>query len=254
MVLNFENWKICICFGFRISDFEFTILVDMQLFIDSANPEEVQKVVELGIIDGVTTNPTLAAKAGVPYREAVTKILSTVKGDVSLEVLATDKDGMVEEARQLATMGKNVVVKLPTTDEGLKALQVLKSEGIRNNMTLVFSANQALLVAKLGAYIVSPFVGRLDDIGHTGTETIEEIRQIYDNYSFETKILFASVRSPLHVKEAALIGADIATCPYDVLDKLVKHPLTDIGLEKFLDDFKQSGQEPLVTASPPKKV
>lgn len=221
----------------------------MQLFIDSANPEEVKKVVDLGIIDGVTTNPTLAAKAGIPYKDAVTKILKMVPGDVSLEVLSTNKDGMLNEARQLATFGKNVVVKLPTTEEGLKALKVLKGEGIRINMTLVFNANQALLVAKLGAYIVSPFIGRLDDIGHTGTETIEEIRQIYDNYAFETKILFASVRSPLHVKEAALLGADIATCPHDVLEKLVKHPLTDVGLQKFLDDFKQSGQEPLVSTS-----
>ncbi|MBI2327415.1 fructose-6-phosphate aldolase [Candidatus Curtissbacteria bacterium] len=222
----------------------------MQLFIDSAIPEEVQKMVDLGIIDGVTTNPTLAAKAGIPYKEAVTKILKMVPGDVSLEVLSTDKDGMLNEARQLAAMGKNVVVKLPTTEEGLKALKILKGEEVRINMTLVFSANQALLVAKLGAYFVSPFVGRLDDIGHTGTEVIEEIRQIYNNYAFETKILFASVRSPLHVKDAALMGCDIATCPYEVLEKLVKHPLTDVGLSKFLDDFAKSGQESLVNYAP----
>ena len=218
----------------------------MQLFIDSANPEEVKKVVNLGIIDGVTTNPTLATKAGIAYKDAVTQILAMVKGDVSLEVLSTETNGMLSEARQLAALGKNVVVKLPTTQDGLKALKILKTENIRINMTLVFSANQALLVAKLGAYCVSPFIGRLDDAGHTGTEVIEEIRQIYDNYAFETKILFASVRSPLHVKEAALLGADIATCPFEVLGRLVKHPLTDIGLKNFLDDFKQSGQKPLV--------
>ncbi len=218
----------------------------MQLYIDSANPQEVQKFLELGIIDGVTTNPTLATKAGIPYSEAVKKILSMVPDNISLEVLSLDAPGMTREARELVKFGKNVVVKLPTTEEGLKALKVLAKEGIRVNMTLVFSANQALLVAKLGAYIVSPFVGRLDDIGQTGTDLIEEIRTIYDNYDFKTKILFASVRSALHVKEAALIGADIATCPPDVLEKLVKHPLTDIGLKKFLEDFEQSKQKPLV--------
>ncbi len=218
----------------------------MQLYIDSANPQEVKKMADLGIIDGVTTNPTLAAKAGVTYKEAVSQILKIVPDNVSLEVLSTETDGMLTEARSLAKLGKNVVVKLPTTEEGLKALKVLKAEGLRINMTLVFSPNQALLIAKLGAYIVSPFVGRLDDIGQTGIDTIEEMRQIYDNYGFETKILFASVRSPLHVKQAALVGCDIATCPFDVLEKLVKHPLTDIGLKKFLDDFTESGQKPLV--------
>lgn len=218
----------------------------MQLFIDSANPEEIQKMLELGIIDGVTTNPTLATKAGIPYKQAVSQILKMVEDNVSMEVLSTEKDGMLEEARKLATLGKNVIVKLPTTEEGLKALKILVQEGIRTNMTLVFSPNQALLVAKLGAYIVSPFAGRLDDIGQTATDLMEEVRTIYDNYDFKTKILFASVRSPLHVKQAALLGCDIATCPYDVLEKLVKHPLTDIGLKKFLDDFAQSKQEPLV--------
>lgn len=218
----------------------------MQLYIDSAVPQEVEKMAALGIIDGVTTNPSLAVKAGMTYKEAVTKILKIVKDNVSLEVLSLDANGMVKEGRALAKLGKNVVVKLPTTEEGLKALKILTSEKIRVNMTLVFSANQALLVAKLGAYIVSPFVGRLDDIGQTGIDLIEEIRQIYDNYNFKTKILFASVRSPLHVKQAALVGADIATCPVDVLEKLVKHPLTDIGLKKFLEDFAASGQKPLV--------
>lgn len=218
----------------------------MKLFIDSANPDEVKAMWEAGIIDGVTTNPTLATKAGVEYRKAVDEILAAVDGDVNLEALSTDMEGMLKEARALAKLGKNVVVKLPTIPEGLKALRILNGEGIRINMTLVFSANQALLVAKNKAYIVSPFVGRLDDIGHTGIDVISEIRQIYDNYDFKTQILFASVRSPLHVKQAALAGCDIATCPYEVLEKLIDHPLTDIGLKKFLDDFKESGQESLV--------
>lgn len=218
----------------------------MKLFIDSANPEEVKKMAELGIIDGVTTNPSLATKAGIDYRKAVDQILATVDGNVSLEVLSTDAQGMMGEARNLSKLHNNVVVKLPTTPEGLKALKILKAEKIRVNMTLVFSANQALLVAKLGAYIVSPFAGRLDDIGASAIDVISEIRQIYDNFAFETQILFASVRSPLHVKQAALAGADIATCPYEVLEKLVHHPLTDVGLKKFLSDFKESGQKPLV--------
>lgn len=218
----------------------------MRLFIDSANPKEVKAMWEAGIIDGVTTNPTLAAKAGVEYRKAVDEILATVDGDVSLEVLSTDTEGMLKEARSLVKLAKNVVAKLPTTPEGLRTLRVLNGEGIRINMTLVFSANQALLVGKNNAYIVSPFAGRLDDIGHTAIDLIAEIRQIYDNYGFKTQILFASVRSPLHVKQAALAGCDIATCPYEVLEKLIHHPLTDIGLQKFLDDFKNSGQKPLV--------
>jgi transaldolase len=218
----------------------------MKLFIDSANPKEVKKINSLGIIDGVTTNPSLATKAKVTYKQAVNEILDTVDGDVSLEVLSKDTEGMVNEGRKLASLNDNVVVKLPTTEEGLKALKTLGRDGVRINMTLVFSPNQALLVAKLGAYIVSPFAGRLDDIGHTAIETMKEIRIIYDNYGFETKILFASVRSPLHVKEAALIGCDIATCPAEVLEKLVKHPLTDVGLNTFLDDFEKSGQKPLV--------
>lgn len=218
----------------------------MQLYIDSANPKEVKAMADLGIIDGVTTNPTLAAKAGVTYQEAVREILKTVRDNVSLEVLSTNSDAMVSEGRKLAKLSNKVIVKLPTTTEGLKALKILTLEGIRINMTLVFSANQALLAAKLGAHIVSPFVGRLDDIGQTGTELISEIKQIYENYKFETKILFASVRSPLHVKVAALIGADIATCPATVLEKLIAHPLTDIGLAQFLEDFKQSKQKPLV--------
>lgn len=218
----------------------------MLLFIDSADPKEVKAMWNLGIIDGVTTNPSLATYAGLPYRKAVDEILDMVDGDVSLEVLSLESEKMVKEGLALSKLHNNVVVKLPTTTEGLKALRTLTAEGVRINMTLVFDPNQALLVAKLGAYIVSPFVGRLDDIGENGTQMVREIKQIYENYNFETKILFASVRSPRHVKDAALIGCDIATCPYDVLDKLVNHPLTGTGLKKFLEDFKKSGQKPLV--------
>lgn len=218
----------------------------MKIFIDSANPKEIKTMWETGIIDGVTTNPTLATKVGIDYGKAVEEIIEIVDGDISLEVLATETVGMVKEGRALAKIHNNIVVKLPTTTDGLKALKILTEEGIRINMTLVFSANQALLVAKLGAYIVSPFVGRLDDIGQTGTDLITEIQQIYRNYNFETQVLFASVRSPLHVKQAALAGCEIATCPYDVLQKLIKHPLTDSGLKIFLEDFAESKQKPLV--------
>ena len=218
----------------------------MKLFIDSANPKEIKTMWEDGIINGVTTNPTLATKAGIDYDKAVEEIITIVDGDISLEVLATETVGMVTEGRALAKIHNNIVVKLPTTADGLKALKILSEEGIRVNMTLVFSANQALLVAKLGAYIVSPFVGRLDDIGQTGTDLISEIQQIYRNYNFETQVLFASVRSPLHVKQAALTGCEIATVPYDILQKLAKHPLTDSGLKTFLEDFKASKQKPLV--------
>lgn len=201
---------------------------------------------EAGIIDGVTTNPTLATKAGVDYGKAVEEIIKIVDGDISLEVLSTETVGMVKEGRALAKIHNNIVVKLPTTTDGLKALKILTEEGIRINMTLVFSTNQALLAAKLGAYIVSPFVGRLDDVGQNGMDLITEIQQIYRNYNFETQVLFASVRSPLHVKQAALAGCEIATCPFEVLEKLVKHPLTDVGLKKFLEDFDKSKQKPLV--------
>lgn len=221
----------------------------MLLFIDSAIPKEIKEMWDLGIIDGVTTNPSLAAKADIPYRKAVDEILETVDGDVSIEVLSQDAEKMVKEGLALSKLHNNVVVKLPTTTEGLKALRVLTAEGVRINMTLVFDPNQALLAAKLGAYIVSPFVGRLDDIGENGTQMVREIKQIYENYGYDTKILFASVRSPQHVKDAALIGCYIATCPYDVLDKLVKHPLTDSGLKKFLEDFKKSRQKPLINVN-----
>ena len=219
----------------------------MQIFIDSANPEEIKQALRWGIINGVTTNPSLATKAGVNFKDAVKEILEMVDGPVSLEVVSIDDKGMVEEGRKLSKLGKQVIVKLPTTEAGLKALQVLKNENISVNMTLVFSPTQALLVGKLGATYVSPFVGRVDDIYvGGGMRLVEEIRQIYDNYEFGTKILAASIRSVDQVSEVALIGADVATVPINILEALVKHKLTDEGLERFLVDWKASGQEGLV--------
>ncbi|MCA9385287.1 fructose-6-phosphate aldolase [Candidatus Dojkabacteria bacterium] len=218
----------------------------MELFIDSANPEEVIEAYATGMINGVTTNPSLAAKAGIPYKEAVQKIIKAVQGPISLEVLSTEFKGMVEEGRKLIKYGENVVVKIPMTVDGIKATQILKHEGINVNMTLVFSTYQALLAAKAGADYVSPFVGRLDDGGTQGMQMIEEIRQSYDNYGFETKILVASVRSTLHVEESSIYGADVATIPPGVFWKLFEHPLSKLGLEQFLKDFKEAGVEPLV--------
>jgi len=219
----------------------------MKLFIDSANLEEIKTAMSWGIIDGCTTNPTLAAKNGVTdFLPIAQQILKLVQGPVSLEVVATDYDGMMREGNKLAKLAPHVVVKLPITTDGLKACRDLTKKKIKVNMTLCFSALQALLVAKMGAAYVSPFVGRLDDIGDHGNDMVEETIAIYANYRFTTQVLFASVRSPLHVKQAALMGADIATCPFNVLDKLVKHPLTDKGLDTFLSDWKKSGLKPLV--------
>jgi len=219
----------------------------MKLFIDSANIEEIKQAASWGILDGCTTNPTLAAKNGVKdFLPIAKQILKLVPGPVSLEVVATDYDGMVREGLKLAQLGKNAVVKFPTTWEGLKACRTLTNKKIPVNMTLVFSANQALLVAKAGATYISPFVGRLDDIGDHGNEVVEEILGIYTNYGFTTHVLYASVRSPLHVKQAALMGCHVATCPFAVLEKLIKHPLTDKGLDSFLSDWKKSGLKPLV--------
>jgi len=218
----------------------------MQIFIDSADPEQVKKYYDLGIIDGVTTNPTLATQVGRPYRDLVTEILGTVDGPISLEVLGTKFDEMMREARGLAALHKNVIVKIPMLPEGIKAVKALAAEGIKTNVTLVFSPTQALLAAKAGAYFVSPFIGRIDDIASEGVDLIREIRLIYDNYNFQAKILAASIRLPRQVALVAMAGADIATIPPDVIDKLFKHPLTDIGLARFLEDFKASGQQPLV--------
>ncbi len=213
----------------------------MKIFLDTANVKELQEVADLGLLDGVTTNPTLAAKEKRPFRELVGEICRIVDGPVNLEVVATDAAGMVAEGRELAKIAANVVVKLPTTFEGLKACRALVAEGARTNLTLCFSPTQALLVAKAGASYVSPFLGRLDDIAHVGMDLVRTIRTIYDNYDFSTQILAASLRNPLHVVDAALAGADVATMPYAVFQMLVKHPLTDIGLTRFLDDFQKAG-------------
>ena len=211
----------------------------MEFFIDTADVNEIKSASELGILDGVTTNPSLIAKTGKPFKAVIREICSIVSGPVSAEVLSTDKDGILKEGRELAKMASNVVVKVPLITEGLKAVKVFASEGIKTNVTLCFSLNQALLAAKAGATYISPFVGRLDDISHDGMELIEEIKTIYANYGFETKILVASIRHPIHLKQAALIGADVATIPFSVFPQLIKHPLTDLGLEKFLADAKK---------------
>ncbi len=216
----------------------------MKFFIDTANIEQIKSAMAMGVLDGVTTNPSLAAKETAPYREILSDICKIVPGPVSAEVLATDYEGMVNEAQELARIADNIVVKIPTVLEGLKAIKTLSSQGIRINATLVFTSSQALLVAKAGAAYVSPFIGRLDDISRDGMGLISDIVTIYRNYSFDTEVLVASVRHPMHVVEAALIGADVITMPYNVIEKLIKHPLTDIGLEKFIADYKKAHKVP----------
>ena len=211
----------------------------MKFFIDTANIEEIRKAYELGVIDGVTTNPSLMAKEGKDPVKILREICSVVKGPVSAEVVGTTAEVMIKEAKSLAGIHKNIVVKIPMIEEGLKAVRKLSVLGIRTNVTLVFSSTQALLAAKAGANFVSPFVGRLDDISHNGMALIGEMIEIYDNYMFETEIIVASVRNPLHVVEAARMGAHIATIPYAVIAQLIKHPLTDIGLAKFLKDWEK---------------
>ncbi len=213
---------------------------EMKLFIDTANISEIKKAKDLGVIDGVTTNPSLIAKEGRSFDEIVREIFSIVDGPVSLEVVSVKCDEMVDEARNLASLHKNAVVKIPMTRDGLKATGILSREGISVNVTLIFNANQSLLAAKAGAKYVSPFIGRLDDISHRGMEVVEQTLQIFANYAIETEIIAASMRHPLHVLEAALIGADIATVPYKTIDQMLKHPLTDSGLEKFLSDWKKA--------------
>jgi transaldolase len=215
----------------------------MKFFIDTADLDEIREAKELGIIDGVTTNPSLVAKAGFKTREDFKKLIheicEVVQGPVSAEAVSTDADGMVNEARELAEIHEHVVVKIPMITEGLKATQKLTNEGIKTNVTLVFSPLQALLAAKAGATYVSPFIGRLDDISHFGMDLVAQVLEIYQNYIFETEILVASIRNPLHVLEAAQMGADVATLPFNVIGQLAKHPLTDIGMQKFLDDWKR---------------
>lgn len=214
----------------------------MELFLDTADLGEIQTAFDWGMIDGVTTNPSLIAKQGKPYLPTVQAIAEMVPGPVSGEVLATDADGMVSQGRTLADLADNVVVKVPLTPEGLKAVRILTAEEIETNVTLCFSANQALLAAKAGATYISPFIGRLDDIGQDGMALIEEILGIYDHYDFETQVLVASVRHPLHVSQAAQLGAHVATIPFSVLEKLYRHPLTDRGLDAFLADWKATGR------------
>ena len=216
----------------------------MKFFLDTANVEEIKQAMEWGILDGVTTNPTLISKTGRPFKEVVKEILDLVEGPVSLETVSLDYEGMIREGRMIAELGENVVVKIPMTKEGLKAVQVLESEGIPTNVTLVFSPMQALLAAKAGASYVSPFVGRLDDISSDGMKLIQDVKDIFDNYEFDTEIIVASVRHPMHVYEAALIGAHICTIPFKVMEQLFKHPLTDIGIERFLKDWEKVPEKP----------
>jgi transaldolase len=212
----------------------------MKLFIDTGNLKDIESLVPLGIIDGITTNPSLLAKEGGDYRSILKRICQIVKGPTSAEVVATDADGMVREGRDLATIDEHIVVKVPFTKEGVKACRTLASEGKRVNVTLVFSPTQALIAAKVGASYVSPFVGRLDDISTSGMGLVGEIVEIYQNYQYTTEVLVASVRHPLHVVEAARMGADICTCPAAVIESMFRHPLTDIGLERFLKDWEKA--------------
>jgi transaldolase len=212
----------------------------MKIFIDSADVKEIRDAAALGVVDGVTTNPSLILKSGRPFKEVALEILSIVDGPISLEVAAVDCEGILKEGRELAKWHKNVVVKVPLIAEGLKAVKIFTAEGIKTNVTLCFSAPQALLAAKAGASYISPFVGRLDDIGQTGMDLIHEIKTIYDHYGYTTEILVASIRNPIHFKEAAMMGADVATVPHSVILQLLKHPLTDSGLAKFLSDWEKA--------------
>jgi len=213
----------------------------MKFFIDTANVEEIRKTNDLGLLDGVTTNPSLVSKEGREFKGLIKEICSIVDGPVNAEVVSTNAEGMISEARDLVKLADNIVVKIPLIEEGLKAVKVLAAEGIKTNVTLCFSPTQALMAAKAGAAYISPFVGRLDDISSTGMDLVEQIITIYDNYGFDTEIIVASIRNPTHVVDAALMGADIATIPYKVIQQLIKHPLTDIGLEKFLADWQKMG-------------
>jgi transaldolase len=211
----------------------------MKFFLDTANLQEIREAAALGLIDGITTNPSLVSKEGKDFKKLIEEICTVVDGPISAEVIATEEKQMVAEGKALAKIHKNVVVKIPMIPEGLKAVRRLSGEGIRVNVTLIFSATQALLAAKAGAAYVSPFIGRLDDISQTGMDLIEQIVTIFSNYSFKTEVLVASIRNPVHVVEAALLGADVATMPFSVLQQLMKHPLTDIGLKKFLADWEK---------------
>lgn len=212
----------------------------MKFFLDTANIDEIRQAVQWGQVDGVTTNPSLVAKEGRDFKQVVLEICGLVDGPVSAEVVATDTEGMLKEAHDFAKWAPNVVIKVPMTENGLRAVRQLSAEGIKTNVTLIFSANQALLAARAGATYVSPFVGRLDDVGQDGMVLIEEILDIFGNYGYETQVLVASVRHPIHVTQAARLGAHVATMPFKVLQQLFKHPLTDLGLEKFLADWEKT--------------
>lgn len=212
----------------------------MKIFIDTANIEQIREAASWGILDGVTTNPTLVAREGGDFKSLVTRICEVVDGPVSAEAMSTKAEQMIPEARSLASIHKNVVVKIPMTEEGLRATKALAKEGVKVNMTLVFSPAQALLAAKAGARYISPFVGRLDDVGHDGMEVVAQILDILDNYDFEAEVIVASVRHPVHVVQAAMMGAHIATVPFEVLKKMFRHPLTDVGIEKFKQDWEKA--------------
>ncbi len=218
----------------------------MKFFIDTANINEIKEAASLGILDGVTTNPSLVAKEKKDYFKLLEEICGIVDGPISAEVISTDYDGIIKEGKNLAKISSNIVIKVPIIKEGLKAVKTFSGEGIKTNVTLCFSASQALLAAKAGASYISPFIGRLDDISQSGMELISQIVTIYRNYGYETEVLVASVRHPLHLVEAALIGADVITMPFKVIDQLIKHPLTDIGLEKFLSDWKKQERPNLI--------
>ncbi|HAG51124.1 MAG TPA: fructose-6-phosphate aldolase [Deltaproteobacteria bacterium] len=211
----------------------------MKFFIDTANIAEIKKASEWGLVDGVTTNPSLVSKEGREFKELVKEICSIVDGPISAEAVSLDADGMIREARELSKIHKNIVVKIPMTLEGLKAIKVVAKEGIKTNVTLVFSPTQALMAAKAGATYVSPFVGRLDDISHNGMDLVRQILTIFKNYEFSTEVIVASVRHPLHVVDAAIAGAHIATIPFKVIEQLSKHPLTDVGIDRFLKDWEK---------------
>ncbi len=211
----------------------------MKFFIDTANVDEIREANSMGMVDGVTTNPSLIAKEGRDFKEIITEICEIVDGPISAEVISLDNEGMVKEAKELAKINDNIVIKIPMTVDGLKATRTLTSEGIKTNVTLVFSPLQALMAAKAGATYASPFVGRLDDLSQDGMLLIEQIAEIYDNYDYDTEIIVASIRNPLHVLDSALMGADIATIPFGVINKLAQHPLTDKGLKAFLDDWEK---------------
>ena len=212
----------------------------MELYIDTANLDEIKAANDLGVLDGVTTNPSLIAREKIDYGKRLAEICEVVKGPVSAEVIALDFAGMMKEGRDRAKIASNIVVKLPCTVDGLKACKAMSTEGIRTNLTLCFQPLQAMMVAKAGAFLISPFVGRLDDIAQDGMDLIKQIRQIFDNYGLETKILAASIRHPLHLVQCALVGADVATVPFNIIQAVMKHPLTDSGIEKFLSDYKKA--------------